>query len=110
MNERLKPFTGLLWSGLQAWNFETNSGLDSKLESLKGLLWSGLNPGGRCGPTVQLQAAGGLRGLSFTPALEFEFHLHELSFAPCVMLVLSIVAPCVRRNWCVELKIENAPC
>ena len=46
MNERLKPFTRLLWLGLQAWNFETNSGLDSKLESLKGLLWSGLKPGG----------------------------------------------------------------
>ena len=74
MNERLKPFTGLLWSGLQAWNFETNSGLDSKLESLKGLLWSGLKPGGRRGPRVQLQGAGRLRGLSFTPALEFEFH------------------------------------
>ena len=63
MNERLKPFTGLLWSGLQlqAWNFETNSGLDSKLESLKGLLWSGLKPGGCRGSRVQLQAAGGLR-------------------------------------------------
>ena len=56
MNERLKPFIGLLWLGLQAWNFETNSGLDSKLESLKGLLWSGLKPGGRRGPRVQLQA------------------------------------------------------